>query len=184
MQQAIKELKDAAERGYSEISESEIWESLFSKQNLLPMDQILVVLPFEPVSIKGTPFERLHLEGGRIYPENDAMTTDEKISTSEVFVMRAFTMPNGGRVELNEHDYFTYGFEASVSFIEGVHNENVNGVPAMLYIGQSPSGNAVSVITWETTTTFYELKMEGNVRKNGQYEFLLELARSILSNTQ
>lgn len=55
----------------------------------------------------------------------------------------------------------------------------MNGFPSVLVILQSPSGKALTRMSWSTTTTSYDLKMEGNVKKNGQFEFFLDMARSI-----
>jgi hypothetical protein len=175
-----KDIKDETEKGYAEMPEEEIQASaLFAKrQHLLSMDQVLGVLTFDPVSIKGTPFEQFHLEGVLSYSNIDEVGPITSVG-------RVFTIPSGHRVELSEHDLFTLGQAGGMGpIIKELFNENLNGTPAMLSVRQSPSGHAVSAILWETPTTFYELKMEGNVRKNGQYEFLLELARSILANAQ
>ncbi len=172
-----KNIKDETEKGYIEVSEEDVQAgALFArKQDLLPMDQVLRISSFEPVSLKGTPFEQFHQEGGLAYSN-----TGEGEPTASV--IRVFTMPSGHRVELNEHDLFTLGQKGGGGpVIKELFNENLNGIPAMLSVQQSPSGNAISVILWETTTTTYEVRMEGNVRKNGQYRSFLDLARSIPS---
>ena len=175
-----KGLKDEVEKGYKEVHEEEIQNSLFSQRDLFPIDQVLGELVFEPVSLKDTPFDQFHLEGGGFLPRIIGEVGGETSS-----VVRAFTMPSGHRVEIIEADLFMLGIEGGRGpFIKELFNENLDGVPAMLSVIQDPNGNAISAISWETTTTVYRINMDGNVRENGQYEFLLEMARSILANAQ
>jgi len=179
--EARKQFKEESEKGYKQVPEEEIEDGMFSKiQPLLPMDQVRGILAFEPVSLKGTPFEQFHPEGGWVLPE-----VEGEAGGSTSSVMRAFTMPSGHRVEILEQDLFTLGGEGGKGpIIKELFNENLNGVPAMLSVVQSQNGSAISTLFWETPTTTYSINMEGNVRKNGQYPSLLEMGRSILDNTQ
>jgi len=168
-----KNIKDEAEKGYVEVGEEQVQGLELSKTLVRPMSDVRGILDFEPVSLKGTPFEALRLEGG--YPEGGSV---EETGTRWGVIARIFTMPNGSLVGLRENDFFTSGGGGSYIAREAL-NENVNGFPAVLSVIQSPSGKSLSEISWQTTTTGYHLTMEGNVRENGQHELLLDMARSI-----
>ena len=172
-EQARKGIKDETEKGYIEATEEEVEVLKRSKMHLHPMNDVRGLLEFEPVSLKDTPFKRFRLEGG--YPEGRIM---DDTGTRWVEVVRIFAMPNGSLVELRENDFFISGGGGSYVAREAL-NENVNGFPAVLSVQQSPSGSGLSSLSWESTTTGYTLRMEGNVRKNGQYGLFLDLARSI-----
>jgi hypothetical protein len=169
-ERARKDAKDEAEKGYMDGTEEEVQELKRSKMLVRPMDQVFSLLRFEPVSLKGTPFELFRLEGG--YPDNGDMNGNWSTA------IRIFTMPNGFLVELTERNFYMSGGGGGYIAREAL-NENVNGSPATLFVQQSKSGNALSGISWNTSTTSYLLRMEGNVRKNGQYNSFLDIARSI-----
>jgi hypothetical protein len=170
MEQAKKRDEDLAKKGYIEVSEEDVQKLKRDKTHVVPMSQIR--LAFEPALIKSTPLERFSFHGG--YPSGANIGGEGGGWTT---VTRIFTMPNGVLIGLTESDLTVAG--GQIIYSEDAVNETINGVPAVFIVQQSPSGQAMSSITWTTATTDYTLGMEGNVRKNGQKKFLLDLANSI-----
>jgi len=161
--------KDMAAKGYTDASEEEVQALKNDKVLIRPMNQVNG-LSFKPVSLKNTPFQQFHFKGG--FPDNEDGDDGTFLTLS-----RIFTMPNGSLIMLTEDDLIMSG--GKVILQKDRINENVNGSLAILTVQQSPSGNALTSMSWTTTTTDYTLEMEGNVMKNGQYEVFLNLARSI-----
>lgn len=90
---------------------------------------------------------------------------------------RVFLFPNGAVVLLREWDYLAEG--GGIMIPKERINEQVNGTPAVLGIAQAPGGKAISELSWVTENKSYSLIVAGNVRRNGQYKKVMELANSI-----
>jgi hypothetical protein len=161
--------QDLSEKGYIEASESAM-EGLQYVRNTLahPVNQT-GIFTFEPASLENTPFKGFKLEGG--------FYTNEVGAGKFAGLNRILTMPDGAIVMLAEVDYLTSG--GGAVYAKEFINENINGFPGRLTIHQSPSGRAITGMSWETATMSYTLEMEGNVKKNGQYSLFLSLAQSI-----
>ena len=166
-----KAQKDSSEKGYIEASEGEVEGLKFSKTLVQPIDQAIGFLTFEPASLENTPFKGFRLEGG--YHYNNVR---EKFAA----LTRIFAMLDGAIVALTEWDYPTSG--GGSIYAKEFINENINGSPARLTVQQSQSGKALTTMVWETAKISYTLQMEGHVKRTGQYELFLALARSIVED--
>lgn len=115
-------------------------------------------------NLEGTPFAALKLLG--VVREGPPSS-----------LSRVFSFPNGTILLLREWDYIADG--GGMLIPKDRINETVNGTPAILGIAQSPSGKAVSQLSWTTKTKDYLLVMTGHVRGNGMHKKMMELANSI-----
>ncbi len=168
IEEAKKHEEDLATKGYIETTEEAVNELKRVRARARPIEEVRDMLTFEPVSLKNNPFEKYYMVGGDpsgVYRDGKWMTVD-----------RIFDMPNGTLIKFTEDDPFSSG--TTIIAKESI-NEYVNNYPATLVVLQSPSGKAFTEMHWITQTTKYALTMEGNVKKNGQYQLFLELARSI-----
>jgi len=168
IEQNKKNEEDLDKKGYIEATEESVSELKYIRVRARPMEAVRKILTFEPVSLKNTSFERFQFAGG----DPSGVLSDGKWMTLD----RIFDMPNGSLVGLTEDDPRSSG---SVIMAKESINDTVNNHPAILVVLQSPSGTALTEMHWVTQTTKYVLTMEGNVKKNGQYPFFLEMARSI-----
>jgi hypothetical protein len=127
-----------------------------------------VSLAFQPVSLGGTPFAAFEAIG---------QVADVSSPSGYTLLNRTFRTPSAKLINLREWDMSVSG-GAVYPLDPAERREDVNGAPAQLTILQSPSGIAVSILTWIEGRREYQLMMDANVKAAGTPN-LLELARSL-----
>jgi hypothetical protein len=107
-------------------------------------------LEFEPVDLARTPFAALEARGNQV----------ETITGKRSRLYRRFGLPDGRVVVLSEHDL-------SADHIHTWRDpkdepERIGTLPARLVVLQTPSGKAVSSLTWLEGRRDYELWVDAN----------------------
>lgn len=137
------------------------------RSDLHPLAGVVSKLDFQPVDLTATPFNSFSVLGA----------VAESVSGIKSRLYRSFKMPDGQTATLFEQDMS----------VDGVHSyrnpkdepERVNDSPARLSILQTPSGKAISIISWNEGRRMYELWLDANVVLNGKKPELFALAASI-----
>lgn len=164
---AEAEARQAAEvkkNGYQRVCETNLerFDISFSSKDLADAD-----LAFTPVDLAGTPFAQLTKLGLMVEPVNGIPSR----------LYRGFRMPDGRRLTLFEHDMSADG----TSMWRDLKNapELVRGLPARLNVMQTPSGKAVSHLSWLEGRRYYELWIDANVAGKPLRDQLFALAASL-----
>lgn len=132
-----------------------------------PPGAIMKTLAFQPVDLSGTPFAQFEHLGAMIERDNH--------SRSRLY--RGYRTPDGHTVTLFEWDMSVDG--ASSWRAPEDEPESINGQPARLAVFQTPSGNAISHLSWEAQRRSYELWIDANVVNTPLRDRLFALAASI-----
>ena len=90
---------------------------------------------------------------------------------------RFFTTNRGTTVTLEEWDFTVTGGGVYIS--QEAINADINGHPGILEVKQSPSGKAVTTLSWFTDQKGYTLTTSENVNKKGTLQEFIDLAKSV-----
>lgn len=151
-------------KGYVDSSEEEVsWLEAMPKA-VKPFADYKEKVQVKLANLDGTPFSALKFLG--VVREGPPHS-----------LSRLFSFPNGTLLLLREWDYVAEG--GGMLIPKDRVNEQVNGVPAVLGIGQSAKGKAMSELTWATDAKSYSLIMSGHVENAGMHKKMMALANSI-----
>jgi hypothetical protein len=117
------------------------------------------------------------VEGVQLALEVIGQVADVSSPSGYTLLNRTFRTPSTKLINLREWDMSVSG-GAVYPLDPAERQEDVNGAPAQLTILQSPSGIAVSILTWIEGRREYQLMMDANVKAPGSPN-LLGLARSL-----
>jgi len=165
---------EKSRKGYEEVSE-EYFEYLDNYQNYLRVeDDVLPNLKLTLANLARTEFESYKYEG--------MIPGGPTIPGPWTSVTRVFRSQDGMLVKLTEWDFVADG--GAIVIVDEVMNSRVSGVPAFMAVKKSPSGKAVTTLTWATDKKQYTLTAEddGSVhgaRKLNTKKWLVKLAESI-----
>lgn len=133
-----------------------------------PLEQATRRLAFNPVSLESTPFHQFHTLGGR---------PDHFGDGAPAALHRTFRTQQGYVVDLFEWDMSVSG--GHLISRADLQTERVNGAPAQLTVVQTPSGNAVSILSWVEGRRSYQLSIDTNVKTSRVSPPLMQLASAI-----
>lgn len=163
-----------SKKGYEDVSE-EHFDYLDGYRNHLRLeDDVLLNLKLTLADITRTEFENYEYEG--------MMTGGPTIAGPWTSVTRVFRRADGELIKLTEWDFVADG--GAIVIVDEVVNERVSGVPAFLSVKRSPSGRAITTLTWATDKKQYTLTAEDDGRIRGtkklsNHKWLVKLAESI-----
>lgn len=132
-----------------------------------PFAPIMASLPFKPVDLSNTPFNDFKILGAMIEPDNRTRSR----------LYRGFLMRDGHEVVLFEQDMSVDG--ANMGRNPDDEPERINGLPARFSVFHTPSGNAISHLSWVEKRRAYELWINTNVTKTPLRKTLFSLAESL-----
>jgi hypothetical protein len=132
-----------------------------------PLDPIMKNLAFQPVDLSRTQFAHLESVGAMIEPDNTARSR----------LYRGFRTPDGHIVTLFEQDMSVDG--TSTWRDPQDEPERINGLPARLSVFQTPSGHAISHLSWVERRRAYELWINASAVDTTLRKQLFALATSL-----
>lgn len=132
-----------------------------------PYAPIIASLPFKPVDLSSTPFNDFTILGAMVEPDNQTRSR----------LYRGFLTRDGHEVVLFEQDMSVDG--TSMGRNPEDEPERINGLPARLSVFQTPSGKAISHLSWVEKRRAYELWINANVANTPLRETLFSLAESL-----
>lgn len=156
--------REIKNKGYLTVCDADLQRYRIAFQ---PPAPIMASLPFKPVDLAGTPFNGFTFLGAMIEPDNGTRSR----------LYRGFLMRDGHEVVLFEQDMSVDG--ANTGRQPEDEPERINGLPARLSVFQSPSGNAISHLSWVEKRRAYELWINANVTKTPLRKTLFSLAASL-----
>lgn len=156
--------REVKKNGYLTVCENNLQRYRIAFQPAAP---ILASLPFKPVDLSGTPFNDFTMLGAMIEPDNQTRSR----------LYRGFLMRDGHEIVLFEQDMSVDG--TNMGRDPDDEPERVNGLPARLNVFQTPSGNAISHLSWVEKRRAYELWINANVAKTPLRKTLFSLAASL-----
>ncbi|MGZ8341454.1 MAG: hypothetical protein ACXWU9_17950, partial [Telluria sp.] len=121
-------------------------------------------LAFPPVDLSRTPFAHFKSLGGRA----------ERVADTRSRLYRGFRMPDGHTLTLLEHDLSADG--SSIWRDPKDEPERIKGLPARLGVFETPSGKAISHLSWKDGRRYYELWIDANVAREPLRDKLFALA--------
>lgn len=176
--QAKEQIKEIANQintyGYRVVDEKDI--SYFShesvKHGFVPMEAITLNTssPLSTISEQSGIFKTMSFLGA-------VAEQPDKNTKKWTSVRRYYSLSNGELLMLSEVDY--KAARISTAFPEELVNENVNGFPAMLVTLKTPTGNALTRLTWGSNKKLYTLERSGHVSGLGIRNELVALAMGI-----
>ncbi len=165
---------EKSRKGYEDVSE-EYFEYLDNYRNYLRLENdVLPNLKLTLADLTRTEFEGYNYEG--------MIPGGPTIPGPWTSVTRVFRRPDGMLIKLTEWDFVADG--GAIVIVDEVMNERVSGIPAFSSVKKSPSGRAITTLTWATDKKQYTLIAEddGSVRgtrKLSNKKWLVKLAESI-----
>lgn len=156
--------REVRENGYLSVCETNLQRYRIAFQ---PPAPIMACLPFKPVDLSGTPFRDFAVPGAMIEPDNQTRSR----------LYRGFRMRDGHEVVLFEQDMSVDG--TTMGRDPDDEPERINGLPARLSVFQTPSGKAISHLSWVEQRRAYELWIDANVAKTPLRKTLFTLAASL-----
>jgi hypothetical protein len=132
-----------------------------------PSAPTLANLPFHPVDLSHTQFAQFEPLGAMIEPDN----------APRLRLYRGFRTPAGHTVTLFEQDMSVDG--TSTWRDPQDEPERINGLPARLSIYHTPSGHAISHLSWIERRRAYELWIDTSVTDPALRKQLFSLAASL-----
>jgi hypothetical protein len=132
-----------------------------------PIAPIMANLAFQPVDLSSTQFAHFESLGAMIEPDNTARSR----------LYRGFRTPDGHTVTLFEQDMSVDG--TSTWRDPRDEPERINGLPARLSVYRTPSGNAISHLSWVERRRAYELWINVSVVDAALRKRLFSLATSL-----
>lgn len=132
-----------------------------------PSAPTLANLPFQPVDVSHTQFAHFETLGAMIEPDNTARSR----------LYRGFRTPAGHTVTLFEQDMSVDG--TSTWRDPQDEPERINGLPARLSVYHTPSGQAISHLSWIERRRAYELWIDTSVTDPALRKQLFSLAASL-----
>lgn len=143
----VRRQQQTRERGYELVCDADL-ERYDIPWKMRPLGGAR--LAFEPVDLARTPFATLEDEGNQV----------ETIGDKRSRLYRRFDLSDGHVVVLSEHDMSA---DHSHSWRDpNDEPERVGTLPARLVVLQTPSGKAVSNLTWIEGRRDYELWVDAN----------------------
>lgn len=155
---------EARRNGFEHVCEGDLARFDISFKSLASATRKLA---FTPVDLTHTPFAQFESLGGRA----------ESVVDVPSRLYRGFRMPDGHRVTLLEHDMSADGSRAWRDPKD--EPERINGRPARLVVMESPSGAAVSLLSWLEGRRDYQLWVDANVVRVPLRDRLFALAASL-----
>lgn len=170
-QRAFDQMKS---QGYVSVDDEVVSNELVYLNNyfnyVAPMSAAEEKLAFQLDDLQGTLFDKYDAKG--FIPAGDP-------NSKAISAARFFSDPRNGVVlKLEEWAYPLSSGGGVLMFEEGA-TRDVNGYPTTFTINRSPSGQAFSGLSWFTDKKSYTLFMPGDVKKDGRYEEMLALGRSV-----
>lgn len=155
---------DVKKNGYLTVCDANLQRYRIAFQPYAP---IIASLPFKPVDLSSTPFNDFTILGAMVEPDNQTRSR----------LYRGFLTRDGHEVVLFEQDMSVDG--TSMGRNPEDEPERINGLPARLSVFQTPSGKAISHLSWVEKRRAYELWINANVANTPLRETLFSLAESL-----
>jgi hypothetical protein len=93
------------------------------------------------------------------------------------WMSRVYSAPDGSLIQLNEWNFAEDG--GGVTVIPEIRNADINGIPAELIVGVSPSGRELWLLRWESSSKLYLLYFAPASGARDTRERILRMGRSL-----